>query len=38
MIVVGIVTRALFALQRPIDYGIDTSAAVKKEENGEGQA
>ena len=38
MIVVGIVTRALFALQRPIDYGIDTSAAVKKEENGVGQA
>ena len=31
MIAVCVVTRALFSLQRPIDYGIDTSSVGKKE-------
>ena len=32
MIAVAVITRALFGLQRPIDYGIDTSANLQKQE------
>ena len=43
MIAVCFITRGLFALQHPVDYGIDTSdtgaaSAKKEEDKGEGES